>query len=148
MGWAATLRLGYCAPMLSTPAHDLPHTLPGGCHCAAVRFQVVVRVYEALVCSCSICHMKGLVHLIVPPEDFRLLSGADALTAYRFHTQTAAHTFCAHCGVQAFYTPRSHPEHVDVNVRCLDGDVEERFVLTDFDGAAWEEHIHEIQREP
>ena len=32
----------------------------------------------------------------------------------------AKHTFCRVCGIHPFYTPRSHPDGVDVNVRCLD----------------------------
>ena len=52
---------------------------------------------------------------------FELLSGADALTTYRFNTGTAQHTFCATCGIHPFYIPRSDPDKIDVNVRCLDG---------------------------
>ena len=61
------------------------------------------------------------MHLIVPPEQFELLSGKDALTTYRFNTGAAQHTFCATCGIHPFYVPRSDPDKIDVNVRCLDG---------------------------
>ena len=50
-----------------------------------------------------------------------MLSGKDALTTYRFNTGTAQHTFCATCGIHPFYVPRSDPDKIDVNVRCLDG---------------------------
>ena len=33
-------------------------------------------------------------------------------TEYRFGTNTARHRFCATCGVQAFYIPRSNPDGV------------------------------------
>jgi len=36
-------------------------------------------------------------------------------------TGVAKHTFCKTCGIHSFYTPRSDPDKVDVNVRCLDG---------------------------
>lgn len=93
----------------------------GGCHCGRVRFEVdaPARV-QALDCNCSICRMTGFLHLIVPMRAFRLLSGADALSEYTFGTGTAKHRFCRHCGVKAFYVPRSHPDGMDVNVRCLD----------------------------
>ena len=95
--------------------------MTGGCHCGRVRFRVTADLSRVTECNCSICTKKGFLHLIVPPEQFELLSGADALTTYRFNTGTARHTFCATCGIHAFYVPRSDPGKIDVNVRCLDG---------------------------
>jgi len=99
-------------------------TYTGGCHCGAVRFEVEAeprpKVQE---CTCTICRMTAFVHLIVPASRFRLLSGEDALTQYRFNTGTARHLFCKHCGVKSFYVPRSHPHGYSVNARCLDDDV-------------------------
>lgn len=89
--------------------------------------------------------MLGFLHLIVPPEDFELLSGDDQLALYTFNTGVAKHRFCKRCGVQSFYTPRSHPDQVDVNIRCLDGDLVEHFALRDFDGQNWEARVAEIQ---
>lgn len=121
----------------------------GGCHCGRVRFAVIVRALVALDCNCSICTKKGFVHLIVPREDFTLVSGEGALTTYTFGTGTARHTFCATCGVQAFYTPRSHPDGVDVNVRCLDdADLRAKLVVEPFDGRDWERAAPAIQGPP
>ena len=93
----------------------------GGCHCGRVRFEVdAPAAIAALECNCSICRMSGFLHLIVPAARFRLLSGADALNEYTFNTGAAKHRFCCHCGIKSFYIPRSHPDGVDVNVRCLD----------------------------
>jgi len=117
----------------------------GGCHCGAVRFRVVARELRAVDCNCSICEKKGFLHLIVPPEDFELCSGEAALVEYRFGTGVARHRFCRHCGIHPFYTPRSHPDHVDVNVRCLDGDARSRFTVTPFDGQNWEDHVAELR---
>lgn len=117
----------------------------GGCHCGAVRFRVRVERPEAIECNCSICVKKGLLHLIVPPRHFTLLCDPGALSTYRFNTGVARHTFCRVCGVQPFYSPRSHPDHIDVNLRCLDGDVVERFRITPFDGANWERNIETIR---
>jgi hypothetical protein len=120
-------------------------THEGGCHCGAVRFRVQIDRYEASDCNCSICTKKGFLHLIVAPERFTLLSGADALSTYRFNTGVAKHTFCRVCGIHPFYTPRSHPDCVDINVRCLDGDVLERFQITPFDGRNWEASVTRIR---
>jgi len=120
-------------------------TFEGGCHCGAVRFRVVARELRCLDCNCSICRMKGLLHLIVRPEDFTLLQGAEALAEYRFGTERAAHRHCRTCGCAPFYTPRSHPDQVDVNVRCLDGDAPTRFEVVPFDGDDWEANVHTIR---
>ena len=106
----------------------------GGCHCRRVRFEVEAPArVEALNCNCSICRMTGFQHLIVPASRFRLLAGHDALTEYTFNTGAAKHRFCRICGVKAFYIPRSHPDGVDVNVRCLDAGTLESLTLVPFD---------------
>lgn len=93
----------------------------GGCHCGRVRFEVdAPAAIEVLECNCSICRMTGYLHLIVPETHFRLLSGDETLTGYTFNTGTARHRFCRHCGIKGFYVPRSHPDGISVNARCLD----------------------------
>jgi len=110
----------------------------GGCHCGAVRFEVEASEdLEVEECNCSICRMTGFLHLIVPASRFRLVAGEDALSTYRFNTGVALHRFCSVCGIKSFYVPRSNPDGVDVNVRCLD--VEPRSVrVVPFDGRHWE----------
>jgi hypothetical protein len=117
----------------------------GGCHCGAVRFRVAVERYEALECNCSMCRRKANLHLIVARDRFTVLRGAEALTTYRFNTGVAQHTFCKICGIHPFYVPRSHPDCIDVNVRCLDGDVLDRFRVTRFDGRNWEANVGGIR---
>ena len=117
----------------------------GGCHCGAIRFQVVVEEHQAIECNCSICRKKGFLHLIVPPEKFTLLQGKEDLTTYTFNTHTAKHTFCRICGIHPFYTPRSHPNSIDVNIRTFDEDVIEKFAIQYFDGQNWEQNIETIR---
>lgn len=106
----------------------------GGCHCRRVRFEVEAPAHvEALDCNCSICRMTGFLHLIVPAARFRLLSGTDDLVEYTFNTGAAKHRFCRHCGIKSFYIPRSHPDGVDVNVRCLDQGTIAQLTITPFD---------------
>ncbi|HEY0801017.1 MAG TPA: GFA family protein, partial [Steroidobacteraceae bacterium] len=89
----------------------------GGCHCGRVRFEVIAPAnLEVEECDCSVCSKAGFLHLIVPAERFKLLSGSDAITTYTFHTGVAKHLFCATCGVKSFYVPRSHPDGFSVNV--------------------------------
>ena len=106
----------------------------GGCHCGRVRFEVDAPArIDALDCNCSICRMTGFVHLIVPASRFRLVAGADALVDYAFGTGAAKHRFCRVCGVKSFYVPRSNPDGIDVNVRCIDEGTIEAVHVTLFD---------------
>jgi hypothetical protein len=123
---------------------DTKTVYSGSCHCGVVKFRVTVHKHEAVDCNCSICRKKGFLHLIVPPENFELISGAENLTTYEFNTGIAQHTFCRDCGIHAFYRPRSHPDWFDVNLRCLDEDVLSRFQISQFDGVNWEENIEQI----
>ncbi|MCA9563622.1 MAG: GFA family protein [Myxococcales bacterium] len=119
-----------------------PRIFEGGCHCRAVRFAVTVRELVAYDCNCSVCRMKGFLHLIVEPSDFVLHRGSENLREYRFNTGVAVHKFCATCGIHSFYTPRSHPNSVDVNVYCLDGvETSALFEVAPFDGQNWEASI-------
>ena len=109
-------------------------THSGGCHCRRVRFEVDAPAsIEVLDCNCSMCRMTGFLHLIVPGTRFRLLHGGEHLTEYRFNTGTARHLFCRHCGVKAFYVPRSHPDGWSVNARCLDAGTVTGMTVTPFD---------------
>ena len=120
-------------------------THSGGCHCGRVRFEVEasseLRLSE---CNCSICYMAGFQHLIVPKADFKVLHGEDHLATYEFNTGVAQHYFCKHCGVKSFYVPRSHPEGISVNARCLDSDTIKSTVLTPFDGRNWEQNRQKL----
>ena len=116
----------------------------GSCHCGAVKFEVEAPgTIEVERCNCSICNKTGFLHLIVPLSKFRLLSGKELLTAYTFNTGVAKHTFCKVCGVKPFYTPRSNPDGIDINVNCLDTRPQEMNVV-EFDGQNWEQHAHKL----
>jgi len=114
-------------------------TMQGGCHCGRVRFKVTADLTRVTYCNCSICSKKGFLHLIVPPEQFELVSGEDNLTTYTFNTGVAKHTFCKTCGIHAFYVPRSDPDKIDVNVRCIDDVDIEALTIATFDGRYWEQ---------
>ncbi len=120
----------------------------GGCHCGKVRFRVELDLSSPVHdCNCSICTKKGFLHIIVTKDKFALLSGEDDLATYAFNTKTAKHTFCKTCGMHPFYTPRSHPDGVDVNARCLDdyAKLANDLRIERFFGDAWEENIDEIR---
>jgi hypothetical protein len=112
----------------------------GGCHCGLVRFEISVPEgpVEILDCNCSICSMTGYLHLIVPEARFRLVEGKRETSTYRFGSGKARHIFCSQCGIKSFYRPRSHPDAVSVNLRCLDEAHGLDVSIRAFDGRNWE----------
>lgn len=117
----------------------------GGCHCGRVRFEVEApAAIEATECNCTICSKSGFLHLFVARKDFHLLQGEDALQTYTFNTGVAKHYFCRHCGIKSFYVPRSHPDGVSVNVRCLDEGAIDSIDVEPFDGRNWEQNISKL----
>lgn len=116
----------------------------GSCHCGSVRFEVEApETIEVEDCNCSMCSKTGFLHLIVPLSKFKLLSGEEDITTYTFNTGVAKHTFCKVCGIKPFYTPRSNPDGIDINVRCLDTKPKEMTVVA-FDGQNWEQNAHTL----
>lgn len=119
----------------------------GGCHCGRVRFEVdAPEDIEVNACNCSICRCSGYLHLIVPKSHFRLVSGDECLTSYRFNTGVAEHLFCPTCGIKSFYIPRSHPNGYSVNARCLDTGSIRHCSVREFDGANWEQAVADLSR--
>jgi hypothetical protein len=148
---AFQLNFNWCNALVQQPtASQAPTTEnlvlhQGACHCGGVRFEVQApAAIKAIRCNCSICDKSGFLHLLVPREDFHLLSGDDLLTTYQFNLRIAKHTFCRICGIKPFYRPRSNPNGFSVNVRCLNRSTITTIEIQDFDGEHWEESIHEL----
>lgn len=116
-------------------------TYRGGCHCGRIVYEVTGVLEKAEQCNCSICAKKGYLHWIVARESFRLLTSQDDLATYTFNTGVAKHHFCPRCGVASFYIPRSDPDKIDVNVRCLDGVDLSSLRVEYFDGQNWEANV-------
>ena len=104
----------------------------------AVTAPAAISVAE---CNCSICAKSAYLHLIVPKSRFRLVQGEEFLTNYTFNTGVAQHLFCKVCGIKSFYVPRSDPDGVSVNARCLDPGSVTRMAVQPFDGRNWERSI-------
>ena len=54
------------------------------------------------------------------PDDFRLLTAETDLHTYQWHTMTAKDFLCKHCGTLMFRRPRTDPNAITINVRCID----------------------------
>ncbi len=92
----------------------------GSCHCGAVQFAITSTFPELTMCDCSICRRKNALMVQVHESRFELLAGAESLTEYQWHTRTARHFFCKHCGIYPFHRKRVAPDSYGVNVFCLD----------------------------
>jgi hypothetical protein len=79
-------------------------THTGSCHCGAVRYEADFDLAEGTgKCNCSICAKKRQWGVIVKPDAFRLISGADNLTVYRRSPESPIdHPFCKTCGISCF----------------------------------------------
>lgn len=93
------------------------------CHCGAVRFRVGLSdgFATARRCTCSYCIMRGAVAVSASVGSIEFVSGEENLTVYRFNTGTAAHYFCATCGIYTHHRRRSNPGEFGVNVACIEG---------------------------
>lgn len=117
---------------------------PGSCHCGAVKFELAAPdTVEVEDCNCSICSKSGFLHLIAAKTRFRLLSGEDKLTTYTFNSGVAKHTFCSICGIKPFYVPRSNPDGIDINLRCLNRKPPVVNIVP-FDGRNWEDNAFRL----
>lgn len=96
--------------------------IEGGCHCGAVRYEAEADLASVIECNCSHCQKKGFILGFTPREKFRLLSGEEKLTEYRFYKHQIEHRFCRDCGTQAFAygaMPDGTPIAA-INLRCVD----------------------------
>ena len=113
----------------------------GGCHCGRVRYEFAAEADLVVSeCNCSVCSKSGYLGVIMPRERFRLLCGEEHLSEYTFNTRTARHRFCRHCGIKSFYVPRSHPDGISVNLRCIDEGTVRDVDHRNFDGQHWERY--------
>jgi hypothetical protein len=108
----------------------------GGCHCGQVRYEVETDLAMVLDCNCSFCQKRGALWTYVGADQFKLLSGENALADYQFNRKVIHHYYCPACGVGSFSEGQSEDgsKGYGINVRCLDGVDVAALKLTPYDG--------------
>ena len=117
----------------------------GSCHCGAVNFEIETDLKNIKQCNCSICKRKNSKMNLVSKDKLKITKGEDNITLYEFGTKQAKHYFCNVCGIKSFYIPRSHPNSISVNARCIDEGTIKKIKTTKFDGKNWEKNIDALK---
>jgi len=108
----------------------------GGCQCGKVRYEATFELGEVISCNCSRCAKLGSLLAAIPVSEFKLQSGKDVLTTYKFNKHVIDHQFCSICGIQSFSSGKTPDgrEMIAINVRCLDDLDLDALKITKFDG--------------
>jgi hypothetical protein len=113
-----------------------PKTYSGSCHCGKVRYQAELDLAGPTIsCNCSLCSRSGTLLQFIPENRFKLLSGSDELTEYRFNKGHINHHFCRTCGIKSFARgigPQG--PMVAINTRCLEAIDLDTLNVQRFDG--------------
>lgn len=101
----------------------------GGCLCGTVRFEITGPIRNIVYCHCSQCRKAQgsafATNGIVKSVEFKILSGADALTGYE-STPGQTKYFCRICGSPILSKTDSKPEQVRVRLGTIESDISER----------------------
>ncbi len=112
----------------------MKHT--GSCHCGKVKFEVEMKLENAISCNCSICMKRGSLLSFAPESNFKLLSGEGDLQDYLFNQKHIHHLFCKTCGILPFGKAIAPDgvKTVAVNIRTLDGIDLKKVNIQEYDG--------------
>lgn len=101
----------------------------GRCLCGAVQYEIHGEIRNIVCCHCSECRKAQgsafATNGIVRSDEFKILSGADALTGYEA-TPGQIKYFCKICGSPIISKTASNPQQVRVRLGTIESDISER----------------------
>lgn len=112
----------------------------GGCHCGAFKFEFESEpITLACRCNCSICVRKNALmsDAYLPPEAFGVLEGREALTRYQFGDHLVNHYFCGTCGIYTCHAAVAKPDHLRINLGCVENLDARRLPVRELDGRSF-----------
>jgi hypothetical protein len=123
--------------------------ITGGCHCRNVRFELDwpegVDRFPARTCACTFCQKHGATWTSHPDAKLVVLvTDPQALSPYKFGTETADFHVCKTCGVPVIATSRIEGRlYAVVNVNTFEGVDPARFdrATSDFDGESFGDRL-------
>lgn len=102
-------------------------SLDGHCLCGTVRFQIDLPTQFCAHCHCNMCqrnHGAAFVTWVrLDAKQMRILVGESALT----HYPSSAHgvrSFCSNCGTSLICRFENEPDHLDIPLSTLDGELD------------------------
>lgn len=76
-------------------------TYHGSCHCGAITYEADIDLSQGTSkCNCTFCRKARSWKAFATAEQFRLLTGQDAMVAYRSNEQTLNKYHCKTCGMR------------------------------------------------
>lgn len=95
----------------------------GGCHCGAVRYEVVLDASNGGRCNCTICLKSAVTSAMVKPGELVVTKGEDKVAVYEWGAKISKRYFCPTCGIHVF--GRGHlaelgGDYASVNLNTLD----------------------------
>ena len=97
----------------------------GSCHCGRVKFEAELNLAEGTMkCNCTRCWKKRAWTAWASADGFRILQGADELSAYKAGHVKGHGGFCKHCGVEVFNWVQAAEwndgEYVSISIAAID----------------------------
>jgi hypothetical protein len=99
--------------------------LTGHCLCGSVRYEISGEPLALMYCHCEECRRATgsslNTSIFVRREDFRIVSGDDALSSHESSPDNCRH-FCSRCGSPIFKHFPDPPDLMTVRAGTLDSD--------------------------
>ena len=99
----------------------------GTCLCSAVRFRIELPTLFCGHCHCTMCqrnHGAAYVTWFGIARDRLAVVEGEALLTRHASSPHGTRSFCSRCGTSLFCESTHHPEHVDIPLANMEGEID------------------------